>query len=480
MKSRLPLVVCCLLTTLLVGVWLGQKIPSGADEAVERSTVSPFNSDGWQLARGQQSGPAATLATERPFGRAPLSDPAVHQAAGEDRQAEKHHDEPDIAYFPEVIVETAGETAADSSDAPSPLPADESPKGAATLSKTDDAVWKAELSDLPPEQAEEILRLRQQLGSVASESLGLSFPEIPDTVTEPPGLFPLLAEGEARPIPAVGPILADAHIAHAAAAVEEAPLAKKLRREAERNYAENIANAETPGYKRRQIVLLNVSVTEPIEATNEPGKAVHAGSETSDAALKAVSHAENDFTPWLSRLDLQQGELTPTSNPLDIAIGGHGWFKVERNGSEEFVRTGMLGFDGEGQLGIHTAAGLLPIIPKLQLPSDQQRIIIAETGEVYAEKTLAAENATGVPPFVTKLVLFDFRNASALKRTPVGTYAATNESGEALTAYPNSARFLQAVLEASNVDREKEIADAGHLRETAERFAKSERSIALP
>lgn len=479
MKSRLTLVICCLLTTLLVGIWLGQKIPSGPDEAVDRSTVSPFNSNGWQLASGRQTGPAATLATERPFERAPLADPAVYHAGGDDRQAEKHHDEPDIAYFPEVIVETAGETAADSRNAPSPLPTNESPKGAATLSKTDDAVWKAELSDLPPAQAEEILRLREQLGSVASESLGLSFPEISDTDAEPPGLFPLLAEGEARPIPAIGTFPADTHIAHAAA-VEESPQAKKLRQEAERNYAENIANAKTPGYKRREIVLLNVPVAEPLEPTNEPAKAVHAGAETSDAALKTVAQTEKQLTPWLSRLDLKQGELTPTSNPLDIAIGGHGWFKVERNGEEEFVRTGMLGFDVDGRLGIHTAAGLLPIIPKLELPSDQQRLIIAETGEVYSEKAFNAETGTGLPPFVTKLVLFDFRNASALNRTPVGTYAATNESGDALTAYPNSARFLQAVLEESNVDGETEIADAVHLRETAERFSQSERSIALP
>jgi flagellar basal body rod protein FlgG len=476
MKSRLPLVICCLMTTLLVGIWLGQKIPSGADEAVERSTVSPFNSDGWQLATGHQSGPAATLTTERPFERAPFADPSVHQAVGTDPQAASHRNEPDVAYFPEVIVETTGETAADSSNAASPLPERGSPKSVVTLSKDDAAVWKAELNDLPPAQAEEILRLREQLGSVASESLGLSFP-VP--VSEPPGLFPLLAEGEARPILAIGPISAAANIAHAAA-VEESPLAKQLREEAERNYAENIANAKTPGYKRRQIVLLNVSVAKLIESTNETAKAVHAGSEASDAALKTVSHAESHPAPWLNRLDLRQGELTPTSNPLDIAISGHGWLKVERNGGDEFVRTGMLGFDGEGQLGIHTAAGLLPIIPKLKLPSDQQRIVIAETGEVFVEKALVAENVDGIVPFVTKLVLFDFQNASALKRTPVGTYGATNESGNALTASPNSARFLQAVLEESNVDSNTEFADASHLRKAAEQFLQSERSIALP
>jgi hypothetical protein len=64
MKSRLPVVGCCLLTTLLIGMWLGQLLPLNREvdeEIAERSSVSPFNSDGWQLASGQDSGPVATL-----------------------------------------------------------------------------------------------------------------------------------------------------------------------------------------------------------------------------------------------------------------------------------------------------------------------------------------------------------------------------------------------------------------------------------
>ena len=352
----------------------------------------------------------------------------------------------------------------------------------ATLSQEDAAVWNAELKDLPADQAEEILNLRRQLGSVAAESLGLSFPEMPIPempiveYLDPPGLFPEVAAGDARPIPIAEASPTDALVIHASAA-KESPLAKQLREEAERNYAENIANAKTPGYKRRQIVLLNVSVAKPIKASIEPAKAVHAESEASDAPPDAVTGGESHLKPWLSRLDLRQGEMTPTSNPLDLAIDGHGWLKVERNGQEEFVRTGMLGFDSEGWLGIHTAAGLLPIIPKLQVPSDQQRIIVAGTGEVYAEKTLVAENDDGAVPILAKLVVFDFRNASALKRTPVGTYAATAESGSPLTSRPNSVQFLQAVLEESNVDRETEISNTMHLYEAAEQLSQS---VALP
>lgn len=463
MKSRLPVVGCCLLTTLLIGIWLGQSLllkHEVDEQIVDRSTISPFNSDGWQLASGQEFGPSATLRTESPFERSPFSNhPASRPFHSEPVEPDESPVGPDVAYFPEVITEAAGETDPQTSTPVRKAHSEES--SPAIFSKEDADVWNAELKDLPPEQAEEILNLRRQLGSVASESLGLSFPEMPHVEdADPPGLFPELAASDARPIPIVGAFPEAPLVVHAAAA-NESPLAKQLREESERTYAENIANAKTPGYKRRQIVTLNVSVA---ERPKEPDTAVHAGAEASDDLLDTVSDAESHLTPWFSRLDLRQGKLISTSNPLDLAIDGPGWLQVDRNGRPEYIRAGVLGFDEDMQLGIRTSGGLLLIQPAITFPESGRRLVISESGEVYSVDSKEEHLAIG------HLMLYEFLDASALRRTNVGTYAETKEVGGALVSDHSSGRFLQSFLEGSNVDREQELAEFNHLQFVVEQF----------
>ncbi|NQV24775.1 MAG: flagellar hook basal-body protein [Rhodopirellula sp.] len=465
MKSRIPLIVGCLLTTLLIGVRVGQSLPSGKPEQPARSTVSPFHSDGWQLVSGQQSGPAAMLQTELSVEESLRPGASPAESNGEGHGSTEGSAEPDIAYFPEVIVEAAGDSEHQLSDQPTSLMSGGVPVGLPALSKADAAVWNSQLKDLPPGQAEEILNLRQQLGSVAAESLGLSFPEMAGTAAPAPGLFPALAADNARPIPIEASSSQYSRVMHTNAA-NESPLAKRLRQAADRNYAENLANQKTVGFKRRQIVLLNVSVSDDSTDAAEADEPTRTTTE-SGVVTGAVSEAAQAPTvQWLTRLDLRPGEMTPTNNPLDLAISGQGWLKVERNGQLEFVRTGMLGFDAQGRLGIHTGAGLLPIVPAIQVPVEQQRLVIAESGEIYAE------TADGHQQLDTQFVAVDFRNASALKRTSVGTYIATDDSGPAVKTRPGFVRFLQAVLEESNVDIESESAETTRLKEIAQQMVR--------
>ena len=483
MKSRWSLFVCCLLTTLLVGIRLGQSLRSREDAVAERSTVSPFNSDGWQLAAGQQSGPSASLQSELSGEEALLAESSLGATTGEYSESEKRSREPDITYFPEALREAAGNTG-------SPLVSHVTKRipAPASLSAEEAVVWQNELKDLPADQAEAILDLRKQLGSVASESLGFAFPEMTGPAADAPGLFPAIAEAEASPIPLPTATL-DSQVT-LVSADDDPPIVKKLNSEAASNYLENLANVRTPGFKRRQIVLLNVSITDSAApqfraaaVTQPERKIVQPESDASEvddstsipAALTVVASkparsVEGESVRWLSRLDLRPGEMTPTDNPLDLAISGRGWLKVERDGQYEFVRTGMLGFDDAGRLGIQTGAGLLPLVPIVQLRSDHQRIVIAESGELYPSST------EGSPPPVAQLMPVDFHDASALKRTSVGTYSATNESGPAVAAHPSSVRFLQSFLEESNVDREQEQAALDHLRTVAEQVAQAHRN----
>ena len=469
MKSRLPVVGGCLLTTLLVGIWLGQSLPLKHDvneEIVNRSTVSPFNSDGWQLASGQQFGPSATLKTDVPFGRSLFPNQAVPSPfRSEPVASDAQPVGPDVAYFPEAITGVAGGTDHHSSVPVRKAHSEESSHAMATLSKEGAAVWRTELKNLPPEQAEEILNLRRQLGSVASESLGLSFPEMPSVEdVDSPGLFPELAAGDARPIPIAGAFPEDAPVVQASAA-KESPLAKQLREAAERVYAENDANHRTIGFKRTQIVLLNVSISTVNAAAISTDVLTSAEAIPTVGDETASEQSQSSAVYWLTRLDLRPGGMKQTGNPLDLMINGPGWLQVERNGQYEFVRSGMLGFRDDGRLGIHTGVGLLPIVPAIQFPIERQRIVIAESGEIYSE------TADGHEKLDSQLVSVNFRDASALKRTAAGTYTVTNDSGPALDTRPGFVTFLQAVLEESNVDIGTELADVMRLKAIAGQLA---------
>jgi flagellar basal-body rod protein FlgG len=471
MKSRLPVVGCCFLTTLLIGIWLGQSLPlkhEVDEEIVDRSIISPFNSDGWQLASGQEFGPSATLQTESPFEKSPFSNhPASRPFRSEPVEPDAQPIGPDVAYFPEVITGAAGEADPQSSATVRKAHSEESSPATATLSQEDAAVWSAELKNLPPEQAEEILNLRRQLGSVASESLGLSFPEMPPVENaEPPGLFPELAAGDARPIPIAGTFSEDVVVVHASAA-KESRVAKQLRKEAERNYAQNIANIRTPGYKRRQIVLLNV----PVAPTKT--EAAQADLSVIDASSEIASPVDSSQNLWVSRLDLRQGKLASTSNPLDLAIDGPGWLQVDRNGRPEYVRGGVLALNQHRELNIRTSSGLLPIQPAVSLPDDTRRIIITSTGEVIAVDLKESQKAVG------QLISFEFLNASALKRTAVGTYVETKEVGNAI-ASNSSVKFLQSFLEEANVDPQRELAEFDHLQAVAENLVATENHETSP
>ena len=455
MKSRLPVAGCCLLTTLLIGIWLGQTMSVEREideEIVDRSTVSPFNSDGWQLASGQDSGPAATLRVESPFDRHSFANhPAYNPLRSETTVPAETPIGPDVAYFPEVITETAGVTSTRSAATVEEAHSEDSLSPTESLSTEDAAVWNAELKDLPANQAAEILALRQQLGSVASESLGFAFPEIPAAnKSEPPGLFPELAAGDARPISVVEPSLTDSPVL-LVSANDEPPVARKLREEAARIFLESQANQKTIGFKRTQIILLNVLKT---EGSSETGSVTSAPESDQPSAIQ-----------WITRLDLRPGALTPTANPLDLTIVGLGWLRVERDDRHEFVKTGMLGFNDDGRLGIHTGAGLLPIVPAVKLAVEQQRIVISDSGEIYSV-------VGGEQKRVGQLSAFDFRDASALKRTTSGTYVATDASGPAIEPLPGFVTFQPAVLEESNVDIEADFADTMRLKAIAGQIAK--------
>lgn len=135
--------------------------------------------------------------------------------------------------------------------------------------------------------------------------------------------------------------------------------------------SENLANANTTGYKKGRIDFQDLMYT----AMAEPGALGAYGESVpiSSAVGSGVRAAgfEKIFTP---------GELYHTGNTLDLAIHGNGFFQVKlEDGATAYTRDGVihLNNDGECLIGGHPLAGL-------KIPSKATGIEIAEDGTVKA------------------------------------------------------------------------------------------------
>ena len=115
--------------------------------------------------------------------------------------------------------------------------------------------------------------------------------------------------------------------------------------------AQNLAHANTPGFKRDQVTFESVAA---------------------EARGKHAVDADKDFVQSRSPVTrLEEGPLTHTGNPLDVAISGDGFLRVQTTRGERLTRDGrlMLGRDG----ALRTLTGL-PVLDdsgrRIQIPPD--------------------------------------------------------------------------------------------------------------
>jgi len=94
--------------------------------------------------------------------------------------------------------------------------------------------------------------------------------------------------------------------------------------------ANNLANAETPGFQAARAVF-----AQHLQAQRGGG----------GGAGGSVAYALDRAT-WR---DTAPGPLSTTGNPLDVAIRGEGFFAVETPAGERFTRAGRFTLDGTGR-----------------------------------------------------------------------------------------------------------------------------------
>ncbi|MEM7169539.1 MAG: flagellar basal-body rod protein FlgG [Pseudomonadota bacterium] len=207
----------------------------------------------------------------------------------------------------------------------------------------------------------------------------------------------------------------------------------------------NIANMNTTGFKRQRAEFQDLLYE----------NLVRVGSDSSDTGTIEPTGIQLGLgvEPAAVYRITEQGSLTITDNPLDLAINGQGYFLVETpTGETAYTRSGAFQLSPTGDLV--TSDGYI-VQPGITVPSDAVSISINASGQVFAEIDGQVNSSQ-----VGQLEIANFANEAGLEAIGGNLFLETPASGQASVAAPGTAGFgtiQQGALEGSNVNVVQEI-----------------------
>ncbi len=208
--------------------------------------------------------------------------------------------------------------------------------------------------------------------------------------------------------------------------------------------ANNIANVNTPGFKRDRLNFQDLLY----QTFREAGVSTLAGSQV-PTALRVGLGARPIATQKL----FSEGVIDATGNTLDFAVMGDGFFTVLlEDGTQAYTRDGTFKLNSDGT--VVTADGL-NLDPSISVPPEALSIEVAQDGNVSVQLPGETELTE-----VGQFQLARFQNPSGLKAIGRNLYIPTAASGDALLGTPSEDGFgivLQRYLELSNVSIVEEL-----------------------
>ncbi len=213
------------------------------------------------------------------------------------------------------------------------------------------------------------------------------------------------------------------------------------------NIANNLANANTIGFKARRVQFQDLLYQNVIQ----PGAA--AGSQT---VVPSGLQLGLGTRPVSNEIVYTQGDYQQTGNAYDLVIQGKGFFQIRlATGDLAYTRAGAFHLDRNGNLV--TAQGD-PLEPQITIPNNAQSVSIASDGTV--SYTLQGQTAAQVAGQV-QLALF--ANPAGLNSMGGNLYQPTDASGEPVIDVPGGqagmGTLLQGYLEQSNVSVVQQFID---------------------
>jgi len=206
----------------------------------------------------------------------------------------------------------------------------------------------------------------------------------------------------------------------------------------------NLANASTNGYKKSHAVFedLMYQNLRQVGANSSEQTTLPTGLQAG-LGTRAVASARS-FT---------QGNLQQSSNPLDLAVRGNGFFQIQMpDGTLGYTRDGAFQVDAQGALVTNNGYALQPGIT---IPVGAQSITIAQDGTVSA--TLAGQTQ---PQILGQIQLASFVNPAGLEPKGQNLFAETVASGTPSAGEPGLnglGSLQQGFVETSNVNVVEEL-----------------------
>jgi flagellar basal-body rod protein FlgG len=205
------------------------------------------------------------------------------------------------------------------------------------------------------------------------------------------------------------------------------------------NIANNIANANTAGFKARRAQfqdLLYQNLIQPGAAATQQ-TVVPTGLQLG-LGTRAVSN----------EVIFSQGDFTETDNPLDLVIQGNGFFQVlQPSGQTAYTRAGTFHLNNTGQI-VDPNGNLLD--PPITIPQNALSLTIGSDGTVsYTLPGQSAAQQAG------QIQLANFVNPSGLNSIGQSLFQQTDASGAPVVGVPGGqdgvGTLMQGYVEQSNV-----------------------------
>jgi flagellar basal-body rod protein FlgG len=201
----------------------------------------------------------------------------------------------------------------------------------------------------------------------------------------------------------------------------------------------NIANVNTSGFKKDTMITESFPniLMKRIGATDYRDIAARAPITSKIGYIGKMNNGvrvDEVFT------NFEQGSISTSGNPLDLALQGKGFFSVETPNGERYTRSGEFTLDNEGF--ITTKEGYKVQGQNGPIQVDGKNIIINEDGQVFSD---------GIEIDALKLV--DFNDYALLKKEGDALYV--DLSGDAGNMKESEGLVLQGSFEASNVNSVK-------------------------
>ena len=191
-------------------------------------------------------------------------------------------------------------------------------------------------------------------------------------------------------------------------------------------------------------------------------------SNSATTGFKAQVLSFDDMLQAHMTLDTSQGDLLSTENPLDLAISGDGFFKIQTEQGVRYTRNGNFGLNAQGILVSSEGNAVLgtngaPITINTEDISDEG-ISINNAGEIEVDEAI-----------VGTLDVVNFTDTGLLKKE--GNSLLKYEGPETDETVPDFFEVKQGQLEQSNVEVVKEMTNMIETNRYYESFQKLMQTI---